>query len=528
MFDVIIIGGNVVDGMETPAYRADVGVNDEMICAIGDLSKAEARRVINATGHVVCPGFIDTHAHSDGALLVDPQHANGLRQGITTEILGPDGLSYAPLSAANYPIYRRYIAGILGGEPPEHLDMSSVSAFRSNYHKKVAINTAYTVAHGALRLETVGFRDVPLIGSALAKAKRLIKEGIEEGAIGFATGMSYHPQSWSDTTEMIELCRAAHEAGGKYLTHLRNVNTDRAFGGGGVAEALEIGRKSGVGVHFSHHRTNPDNAGKVSEIMEEIDRAKSEGVEITLELYPYPTGSTFPLSFLPSSDHQGGIDGIMERLKDPDERRRLIDYLDNEYWRPLDDAVFTYMGKKNKHLEGMSLIDVAADRGHTMGQTLIDLLSEEEGQIGYKAAPPHSVAVWDQINRDAMELLARPDYMVGSDSIPVGRFPHPRAYGTFPRLLGRLRRKIGTMSLEQMVQRMSDNPARTFGIKKRGRIEKGCYADLVVFDTDRIMDNATYDDPCQFPTGIPYVLVNGQVAVDQERCTGVMAGHAVP
>ena len=527
MFDVVVVGGTVVDGTEAPGYRADVGINGETVEAIGDLSKSEARRVIDATGHVVSPGFIDTHAHSDGALLVDPQHANGLRQGITTEVLGPDGLSYAPLSAENYPVYRRYLSGILG-EPPEDLDMSSVAAFRTNYHKKVAINTAYTVAHGALRLETLGFRDVPLIGEPLEKAKRLIREGIEQGAIGFATGMSYHPQSWSDTTEMVELCKATHEAGGRYLTHLRNVNTDRAFGGGGVPEALEIGRRSGVGVHFSHHRTSADNAGRVAELMEEIDKAKAEGVDVTLELYPYPTGSTFPLSFLPSPDHEGGLDSIMEKFRDPTERRRLIDYIDNEYWRPLDDAVFTYMGKKNRHLEGMSLSDVARDRGTTIGETLIDLLTEEEGQIGYRGGPPHSIALWRQVNRDALELLSRPDYMVGSDSIPVGSLPHPRAYGTFPRLLGRLRRQIGTMTLEQMVQRMTDNPARRFGLTKRGRIEKGYYADITVFDAEHVIDNATYDDPCQFPTGIPYVLVNGQVAVDRERCTGVMAGQAVP
>ena len=527
MFDVVIVGGDVVDGTEAPAYRADLGISGEKIEAIGDLSKADARRVVDATGHVVSPGFIDTHAHSDAALLTDPQHANGLRQGITTEVLGPDGLSYAPLSTENYPIYRKYLAGILG-DAPQDIDVSSVAAFRANYHKKVAINTAYTVAHGALRLETVGFRDVPLVGDALERAKRLIREGIEQGAIGFATGMSYHPQSWSDTTEMIELCRVTHEAGGRYLTHLRNVNTDRAFGGGGVTEALEIGRRSGVGVHFSHHRTSADNAGKVDEIMAEIDEAKAEGVTVTLELYPYPTGSTFPLSFLPSPDHEGGLDAVMSRLRDPGERRRLAAYIDDEYWRSLDDAVITYMGRKNRHLEGMSLPDIAADRGATIGETLIALLDEEEGQIGYRGGPPHSVALWRQVNRDAMELLSRPDYMVGSDSIPVGSLPHPRAYGTFPRFLGRLRRQVGNMTLEQVVQRMSDNPARTFGLTRRGRIEKGYYADVVVFDPDRIIDNATYDDPCQFPTGIPYVLVNGQVAVDRERCTGVMAGQAVP
>ncbi|MCH8309466.1 MAG: amidohydrolase family protein, partial [Chloroflexi bacterium] len=367
MFDLIISGGTVVDGTGAPGIRADVGINAERIEAIGDLSQAGARRVIDATGLTVSPGFIDSHAHSDGVLLWDPQHANGLRQGVTTEILGQDGLSYAPMSAENYRTYRRYLSGILG-EPPEDLDMSSVEAFRSHYHKKVAINTAYNVAHGAIRLETVGFTDKPLVGNALEEAKRLIREGMEQGAVGFATGMSYHPNAWSDTTEMIELCKVVAEAGGVYTTHLRDVNTDRAYGGGQVPEALEIGRQSGVKVHFSHYRTQASNAGQVAERMELIDKAKAEGVDCTLELYPYPTGSSFPLSFLPSYAHEGGPDAIMKRMKDPSERAKIVAHLEASHARPLDEAVFTYLGK-NKDLEGMSLPDVAADRGLSLAET---------------------------------------------------------------------------------------------------------------------------------------------------------------
>ncbi len=526
MFDVLILGGTVVDGTGRPGYLADVGIKGEAIEAIGDLSRAEARRVINATGLVVSPGFIDTHAHSDGALLLDPQHANGLRQGITTEILGQDGLSYAPMSSYNYRMYRRYLAGLLG-EPPEDLDMSSVAAFRSHYHRKVAINTAYCIAHGAIRLETLGFKDAPLVGDALERAKRLVRQGMEQGAVGLATGMSYMPNAWSTTEELVELCRVVREYGGVYVTHLRDVNPERGFGGGGVPEALEIGRRSGVKVHFSHYRTAASTAGKVAERVRPIDEAKAQGVDCTLELYPYPTGSTFPASFLPSDMHDGGPDAILERLKDPATRQRAIQYLDGQTHRSLDDAVFTYL-KKNRHLEGMALPDVARRRGVSMGEALLDLLIEEELQVGYRGAPPQSVAVWRQVSRDAVEFLSRPDYMVGSDSIPMGSMPHPRAYGTFPRFLGRLRRQFPIMGLEQMVQRMTDNPATRFGLTRRGRIQQGYYADMVVFDAEHINDNATYDDPCQFPTGIPYVLVNGQVAVDNERCTGVLAGQAVP
>ena len=448
MFDLIIAGGTVVDGTGAPGYRADVGANGETIEAIGDLSRAEARRVLNATGLTVAPGFIDTHAHSDGVLLKDPQHANGLRQGVTTEILGQDGLSYAPLSSENFRTFSRYLAGILG-EPPQDLDMSTVEAFRSHYDRKVAINTAYCVAHGAVRLETVGFRDMPLIGGDLARAQRLIAEGIEQGAVGFSTGMSYYPNAWSDTAEMVELCRATAEAGGVYVTHLRDVNTDRGYGGGGVPEALEIGRRSGVKVHFSHYRTQADNAGQVAQRVELIDRAKTEGVDCSLELNPYPSPSSFPLSFLPSYAHDGGPDAIMQRMADPQERSKLLTHLESNPNRPLEDAVFTYLGQ-NKHLEGMSLTDVAAERGLRPAEVLLDLLVEEEGQICYRGAPPDSVRIWDQISRDCVDLLSRPDYMVGSDAIPIGSMPHPRAYGCFPRFLGRLRRKFPIEPVSQV------------------------------------------------------------------------------
>ena len=527
MFDVVILGGTVFDGTGSDGYRADVGIRGEAIEEIGDLTHADARRVIDARGLTVSPGFIDSHAHSEGALLIDPQHANGLRQGITTEILGQDGLSYAPLSPENYRMNRRYLAGILG-EPPEDLDMSSVAAFRSHYHNKVAINTAYCIPHGALRLETLGFYDKPLVGDAMERAKGLIREGMEQGAVGLATGMSYFPNAWSTTDELVELCSVVAEYDGVYVTHLRDVNTDRGFGGGGVPEALEIGRRSGVKVHFSHYRTQPNEAGQVAQRLELIDKAKAEGVDVTLELYPYPTGSSFPLSFLPSYAHEGGPAAVMERLQDADERRKIIEHIVGQRRRPLEDAVFTYLPKKNRHLEGMSAPDVAALRDMPMGDALVELLIEEDLQVGYRGAPPNSVRVWQQVSRDCVEFLSRPDYMVGSDSIPMGSMPHPRAYGCFPRFLGRLRRQFDIMSLEQMVQRMTENPARRFGLTGRGRINKGSYADIVIFDAEHIIDNATYDDPTQFPTGIPYVLVNGRVAVDNERCTGELAGQAVP
>ncbi len=530
MFDVLITGGTVVDGTGAPGYAADVGITGEKIAALGDLSKAAAGRVIDASGLIVAPGFIDTHTHSEGDLLVNPQHACGLRQGITTELLGIDGMSYAPLSRENFLTYRRWLKGILG-EPPEDLDMSSVEAFREHYHRKVAINTAYLVPNGTLRLESVGFRDVPLAADsgAMQRYKALLREGLEQGAVGFTTGSAYYPGPWTSTEELIEIVEVVRDLDRVYMAEPRRANLERAFGGGGVAEVLEIGRRTGVKVHFAHHRTGPHNAGNVRELLGPIDEAKAEGVDVTLDIYPYASGSTIPVSFLPSWAQEGGPDAIVARLKDPDERAKIIHYLENDFHsvRSLDEVVFSYV-RNDPALEGISLPDHAKQQGKSLGEALCDVLLEQDLAVGYTMPPPASYGLWRQVSRDSMDLIARDDYMVCSDITPAGSMPHPRCYGAFPRFLGRLRRAYPTVTLEGMVHRMTGRPASRFNLTKRGRVEEGCFADVTIFDAERVIDTATYDDPIQHPVGIPYVVVNGQLAVDNERCTGVMAGQAVP
>jgi N-acyl-D-amino-acid deacylase len=525
-FDLVLSGGTVVDGTGAPGYRADVGVQGEVVTAIGDLGRAEARRVIDATGLVVAPGFIDPHTHAEGALLTEPGHPMGLRQGITTELLGIDGMSYAPLSGPNYRLYRRWLSGLLG-EPPEDLDMSSVAAFRGHYHRKVAVNTAYLVPFATVRLEVLGFRDRPLRGEALERARRLVREGLEEGAVGFSTGSKYYPGPWGETAELIALCETVAALGRVYMCEPRQACLDRAHGGSGVAEALEVARRTGVRLHFAHYRTAPATAGRIPEIMALIDPARAAGLDVTFDIYPYPAGSSVAVSYLPGWAQEGGPDAILARLADPGDRRRIADALDGDAGVPLAQLVCSYAGRRPE-LEGMSLADLAGRAGRSLGETLCDVLLAEALQVGHVATPPQSVAVWRQLSRDAMELLARPDYMVCSDITPAGSMPHPRSYGAFPRFLGRLRREFGGLSLEAMVHRMTDRTARRFGLTRRGRVEPGYFADLVVLDADRVIDTATYDDPRRFPVGIPFVVVNGQVAVDHERVTGALAGQAVP
>jgi len=527
MFDVVIAGGTIVDGTGRAGYRGDVGIKGEIIEAIGDLSKAEAKRRIDATGLTVSPGFIDTHTHSEGALLVDPQHANGIRQGITTEFLGIDGMSYAPLSAYNFKAYRHWLGGLLG-DPPEDLDMSSVSAFRGHYHKKVSVNTAYFVPHATVRLQALGFHDKPLRGDPLVAAKRMVREGLEQGAVGFTTGGRYYPGPWGDTDEIAELCTAVREAGKVYMCEPRALTiASRAFGKHGVTEGMEAARRSGAKLHFAHYRTNEEIVGRIDKLMAPVEAARTADHDITFDIYPYPTGSSIAISYLPDEAQEGGPKEILVRLRDPAQRKAIAAEIDAREESRLLSMVFSYMPNAPE-LEGTTLRDLAAKRGRSKGEVLMEILLEQNLKVGYLAEPPSSDAVWTQLGRDFMELLARDDYMVCSDITPAGNMPHPRCFGAFPRFLGRLRREVGNLSLEAMIHRMTDRPARRFGLTRRGRVEKGWFADLVVFDEARVNDTATYREPKQFPTGIPHVLVNGAIAVDNERCTGVYAGQAVP
>jgi len=531
MFDIVIEGGQVLDGTGSPARRADVGIAGGDITAVGDLRSADAARRINAAGLHVAPGFIDTHTHTEGVLLGDPQHAMGLRQGITAEIFGLDGLSYAPLSRENYLLNRRYLAGLLGW-PPEDLDTTTVAAFRRAYHRTVSINTAYLAAHGAIRLEALGFRDAPLVGDPLDHARRLVRDSIEDGAVGISSGLNYYPNAWADTAELIALADAVHDAGSIHVIELRQANPERAFAGGGLAEAMEVGRRSGARIHIAHHRTQPWSAGQAEELLAEAEKAKAEGVDVTFDIYPYPTGSSYPLSYVPAWAHEGGPDGLLARLEDPADRARIVEHMDTTHhesrpWNPLTSVVFSHVPRQPE-LDGARLADIAADRGITAGAALSDLLLENELELSYVIAAPASTGRWRQTGRDAIALLARDDYMVCSDITPVGSVCHPRSFGAYPRFLGRLRRAFGVLSLEAMVARMTDVPARRFGLTGRGRLAPGFRADVVVFDAERVIDTATYDDPRQHPAGIPFVLVNGQIAVDDERPTGVLAGEAVP
>ncbi len=529
MFDMIIRNGQVIDGTGVPARKADVGITDGKILAIEELSTAKSIEVIDASGQVVCPGFIDVHVHSDVMMPSSPLREEALSQGITTEILGPDGLSYSPLSGSNLRTYAWYLSR-LNGYPSIDWDWETVAEFRSRLDGTVGVNTVYHFPHAALRLGTVGFHDVPLAGRDLEKAKRLLAEGFEQGAVAFSTGLSYYPNSWSTTEELIGLCNVAAQYGRPFVTHTRTVfrKPVEDWWAASAGEAIEIGCRSGAAVHFSHTRTSPRNVGCLDELLAPIEHGLELGLDITVDCYPYPSGSGFLMFFLPSWAHEGGPEALLRRVSDRHTRKRMAEDMKTNLFPPQPTDVITYVKtEKNAWAMGKSFEEIREAMGcEEIYEALLLLMHDEGLTVGYRGGEPDDPTVVERLNEDFIDLILRPYYMVGSDSIHVGTAVHPRTYGTFPRFI-RIARELRRSDLPTPISRMTATPAARFGLRDRGSLNEGKAADVVVFSPDAITDRATYMNPRCLATGVSHVLVNGQIALKEGKATGILAGKSL-
>jgi len=524
MEDLVFKKARIIDGTSADSFKGDVYVKGDVISKVvsnsGNEESIDARLVVDAEGLFLSPGFVDTHTHSDMILLYDRQHISSLSQGVTTEILGQDGLSYAPLSKDNLEQYVKYLRG-LNGDFGNSFNYGSVYEFRENYNNKVSINTAYLFPHCSLRLETVGFKDEKLSGSSLEKAKAMLRKGLSEGACGFSTGLSYFPAAYSDTEELIELCKVVSEFDSVFVTHLRTVFKGEPFDN--VAEAIEIASKAKCKLHFSHYKTNRKTIGKVKTILEKITKAINEGVDITLELYPYAYGASYAAMFLPYWASDGGFEAIMQRLSDKEMRSKIAKEIDRQHI--IDDAIISNLINNVEYI-GLSFKDIAKLRNQTIGELICDLLYEEELAFSFYDFPGEDIEELDKIfSRDIFELLSLDNYMIGSDAILVGENPHPRAFGTFTKLL-RLSREHG-FRLETLINRMTQVPCSRFKLNRRGLIKPGYYADIVVFDYENVKDRSTNRFSRNLSEGINHVVVNGKLAFFNKQATGIFAGRAV-
>lgn len=518
MLDLLIRGGRVVDGIASTWYRADVGVQgDSVVVLRGDTSSVQAARVIDATGCVVCPGFIDMHSHSDLAMLVEPRHDAKVRQGVTTEALGMDGLAYAPISPKNLEPLLRHTAAI-NGEAPRDVRWSTVKEFLDLFDGRVACNVAYFVPHAAVRVEAMGWDARLPTPDELRRMRELVRQGVQDGAFGFSAGLTYAPGAYSDTNEVADLCRAMRDLGGIYVTHARYTLGDRLLDP--FREAVAIGRESGVPVHISHYHSSVQGMGQKMTAL--VDEGHSAGVDVTYDQYPYPAASTLLHSLLPYWVHAGGPYALLERIKDPRVRDQIADDIYPQWGGGPDLSAYTFScvpSAKNKEWEGRSVTDLARAQGKRMVDAICDLLIEENLGVAFVARTGNE--------ENIRAILRHPAQMVGSDGILTGDRPNPRSFGTFPYVLEHFARREGLISVEEAVRKMTSLPAQRLGLRDRGVLRDGMKADIVVFDPDAVSARATFEDPKRYPEGIRHVIVNGQPVIADGQHTGALPGQAL-
>lgn len=520
---LVFRGASVVDGTGAPAYRADVLVRDGRIASIG--AGLGGDRVVDADGLVLAPGFVDMHTHSDLRLLAEPDHLAKVSQGVTLEVLGQDGLSYAPVDDSTLDTLRTQLAGWNGDPPGFDWNWRSVGEYLDRLDRGVACNAAYLVPQGTVRMLVVGWDARPASPSEVDRMRELVATGLAEGAVGMSSGLTYPPGMYADTDELVALCEVVAGGGGYHSPH------HRSYGAGALdayAEMVEVSRRSGCPLHLAHATMNYSvNAGRAGELLALLDDALAAGVDLTLDTYPYLAGATYLSALLPSWAAEGGPDATLARLSSSDLRERIRAELeetgtDGNHGVPVDWSVIEINGVRSAdhaHLVGRSVAESARAAGKPPAELYFDVLVAD--RLGTSCL----LHAGDEDNVRA--IMRHPAHTGGSDGLLIGDRPHPRAWGTFPRYLGHYVRELGVLGLEECVAHLTGRPARRLRLTDRGLVREGNAADLVLFDPETVADTATFADPRRRPDGIPYVLVNGVAVIDDGRPTGALPGHSI-
>jgi len=531
--DLVLKNGTIIDGAGRMRYEADIAIRRNYILAIDVPGTLVAGEEIDCSGLVIAPGFIDTHSHSDLRVLIEPQLPMKVRQGITLEVFGQDGVSVAPVRASDQPQVARSLAG-LDGRLDRAWDWQSVADYLTAIERaRPAIDCAYLIPHGAARLSVMGMEDRRARPDEIRAMQELIRQSMREGAFGLSTGLIYPPCCFADTAELVELCRAVAEFDGVFVSHMRS---ESDYIEDAVAEMIEVGKRSGARVHISHFKVaGRENWSRIDGVLEMMRRAQSEGARLTADQYPYIAGSTMLGAILPPWAHAGGVEATLERLASADERARMsAAMLDRS--RSSWDNFWKWSGP-----EGIVVSDIASgNHPEYLGRSLaeaaklsrrVDRVSEEDtAEFAFDLLLTERMGVgmisFSQSEDVVRKIMREPYVNVCTDGLLGGK-PHPRAYGTYPRILGRYVREQGLLTLEEAVRKMSGLAADTFRLHGYGRIEEGMRANLVVFDPHRVMDRATFDDSKQYPLGIEYVIVGGELTIRGETQMESGSGMAV-
>ena len=527
MTNILIKGGKVADGSGAPPEELDVAITGSKISGLFRPTESHrASMVIDATGMVVCPGFVDIHTHSDLYLLQNPLAESKIRQGVTTELLGNCGSSAAPLIGAARDVQIDSARNLL-----VKIDWSSLDEYLLRLSNlKTSVNVATLIGAETLRQCVLGMRDVKAGPESLTHMNGLLAESMVQGAFGLSSGLIYAPGCYASTEELVSLASTAASFGGIYASHIR--------GEGGtlvkaVEEAIRSGREARIPVEISHHKAcGKPNWGTVKQTLSMIEQARKEGVDVAFDVYPYTASSTSLDSILPPWARDGGKEAIVGRLRDPHERARLAKVLlerSEEFENTvLEDGwenivmVGLQLGP-NKKFENKSIADIAKEMGKDPTETAFDLMIEEGPGVG---------AIFHEISEeDVMTVMKHPLACIGSDGMsespygPMGSSAtHPRSYGTFPRVLRRYSIEKGLFPLHEAIMKMTSIPAQRIGLMDRGLLAKGMAADVVVFDPEKVRDMATFEDAHRYPEGIWYVLVNGAITIEKGKHTKERAG----
>ena len=523
--DILIKNGSVIDGTGKKEFVADVGIKDGRIVLIGKATDVSAKTVIDAKGLKVVPGFIDIHSHTDADLIINPRAESKIRQGVTTEITGQDGFSWGPLGGPEIELTRKNFLDQYG----EELKWNTIGDFLNDFsQRKFSVNIATMVGLGTIREFIVGLDDRPANPDELKRMQLEVIKAIEEGAIGISTGLEYTPGSFASTDELIELCKVAPEKFRLYATHMRNEDN---YVLEAIDEAIEIAKRSNSRLQISHLKVSgKSNWNKVDAVIEKIEKAVKDGLEVHADRYTYVAYHTNLSSLFPLWSRDGGTEKFLERLKDRNLQNQIREYVEKKISNLDGDwngVLISSIGKEEfKHYQGKTIQQLSEEFGMDGYETSVKILLDAENQV--------MMMGFGMEEKSTEKILAHPLVMISSDAGSHAPYPpmnreiaHPRAYGTFPRAIAKYVRERKICSLEEMIKKMTSMPADKLGFNDRGRIAEDKFADIVIFDYEKIQDRATFTEPHQYADGIPYVIVNGEAVISNYDHTGAMPGKVL-
>ena len=520
MTDLLLTGGTLYDGTGAPPISADVAVTGDTLTALGDLRGRPAGRTLDITGLAVAPGFIDIHTHSDFSLLLNRPMRSAIAQGVTTEVVGNCGVSLGLLRDDPVFAMEKRRTEEAGGR----IDWTRLREYLARVEDGgLACNVATLAGHGTIRKLVMGFEHRAPTDTELGRMQAILAEALEDGAVGFSTGLEYLPGGYAQVDEQAALARLAAEAGGFYATHMRNEGDTLIES---VTEALTVAERAGIPLQISHHKSEKKkNWGKVRVTLRMMADARAQGLDVLTDQYPYTAFMTgLGVILLPGWANDGSQAETTARLRDAETRARILAEIEAEHWDW--DTLQIGIASNRRDTQGLTLAELGRREGKSPAESALDLMIDEDGWV---AAVHFAMS-----EEDVETVLHDPHTMIGSDGVAndpqsalaEGKI-HPRAYGTFPRVLARYVRGREILSLAEAIRRMTTLPAQRLKLADRGRLAAGLKADLTIFDPSEVRDRATFDDPHQYPTGIRHVIVNGRLAIENGVQTDVLSGKVL-